>query len=146
MIFLLLASTVGLILLAGIDGFKGLKIIATGNALTEIYSGAGVYFLLMIDLVLGAVVSVVLMIGLASLFGVVDKNKLRTLPDWIHITTFKHLKVLLWETILLVMVVYFFVLIFKSHGEYQWTFLVLPGSVFLLSAGLYFVKKEHGKH
>jgi uncharacterized membrane protein YqhA len=86
------------------------------------------------------------MIGLASLLGVVDKNKLRSLPDWIHITTFKHLKVLLWETVLLVMVIYFFVLIFKSHGKYQWTFLVLPGSIFLLSAGLYFVKKDHSKH
>jgi hypothetical protein len=59
MIFLLLISTLGLIVLAGIDGVKGLKVIGSGKALTEIYSGAGIYFLLMIDLVLGAVVSLV---------------------------------------------------------------------------------------
>ena len=146
MIFLLLISTLGLIVLAGSDAVKGAKIIYSGKAFTEIYSGAGVYFLLMIDLVLGAVVSLVLMIGLGSLFEVIDKTKLQSLPDWIHITTFGRLKILIWETVLLAMVVYFFILIFKSHGEYEWTFLVLPGSVFLLSAGLYFVKKNHGKH
>jgi len=142
MVLMLLIATIGLLIIAGVNTYKGVMIIIEGKAFTEIHSGAGLYFILSMDLILGTIVTIVLMVGIVSLFEIVDKKKIQTLPEWIHINDFKHLKILVWETILVAMVVFFFGVLFNAHGHYEWEILVIPISILLLAVGVYFVKKK----
>ena len=142
MVVMLFLATLSLLLIAGVFTYKGVEIILSGDVFTTAHSGAGVYFLQAMDLILGTIVTMVLMIGIMSLFEIIPKGKIEFLPEWIHVTDFKHLKVLLWETILLAMVVFFFGEMFNAHGKYEWTMLALPASILLLSVGVYFVRKK----
>jgi hypothetical protein len=56
--------------------------------------------------------------------------------------TFSDLKVLLWETILTALVVFGLPTLSSDLvGKLDWTALVLPAAIMLLSLGLYFMKK-----
>jgi predicted membrane channel-forming protein YqfA (hemolysin III family) len=64
------------------------------------------------------------------------------LPPWLKIDSFKELKILLWETIIVTMVVFTLTQIASLKNTLTLDVLILPGTVFILSISLYFVKKE----
>ncbi len=66
-----------------------------------------------------------------------------SLPGWLHINSFKELKILLWETILVTLVVFSIGFIVRDTRELTWSALVLPGVILILSVSLYVVKRDH---
>ena len=142
MILMLLITTIGLLILAGVNAYKGVLLIIDGTVFTQDHSGAGLYFLQTMDIILGAIVTIILMTGIVSLFEIVDTKTIQSLPKWLQITDFRHLKIILWETILVAMVVFFFVILSHVNGSYDWNLLVIPISILLLAIGVYFVRKK----
>ncbi len=64
------------------------------------------------------------------------------LPSWLNIVNFKELKILLWETIIVTLVVFTLTYIATLKNSLKPDALILPGVIFILSISLYFVKKE----
>ncbi len=62
------------------------------------------------------------------------------LPAWLQIKDFKSLKILLWETIILTLVV-FTITHDLDIGSLTWASLIMPCIILILSVSLYIVKK-----
>ena len=90
-----------------------------------------------LDAFLLALVSLIFGLGILKTFVHYQVDEAR-LPSWLHIHDFKELKVLLWETILVTLVV--FSITFVSEVSLE--MLILPGVILVLSLGLYFMKRE----
>jgi uncharacterized membrane protein YqhA len=65
-------------------------------------------------------------------------------PSWLNVHSFSELKFLLWETVLVALIV-FSLRVLVQKEEMSWNVLYLPGVIFLLSAGYFFVNitKRH---
>ena len=64
------------------------------------------------------------------------------LTAWLNINNFKELKVLLWETILVTLVVFTLTSIATDRSGLHWEMLILPGVVLILSLSLYLMRKH----
>jgi hypothetical protein len=71
----------------------------------------------------------------------VDEN----LPDWLKIGSFMGLKILLWETVLVTLVVYSFTAVIAKIDSLQWNVLVLPGVILILTIAVVLLKRTE-KH
>ena len=67
------------------------------------------------------------------------------LPGWLRIDSFKELKILLWETVILTLVIVTVSDVVRKMDRLSWHVLLLPGVIFLLSLSLFIVRKEE-KH
>lgn len=97
----------------------------------------GVYLAEALDSFLLALVSLIFGLGILKTFVTyhVDDAKL---PPWLHIHDFKQLKVLLWETILVTLVVFSI----NFFTEVSLKTLILPAAVLILSLSLYLMKRD----
>lgn len=77
-----------------------------------------------------------------------DKASEAKLPGWLHVASIFELKSLLWHSVLTSLVVLFlnYAVIQISSNHLNWTFLVFPGSLVLISASLYLMKKAESHH
>jgi uncharacterized membrane protein YqhA len=92
-----------------------------------------------LDWFLVALVFLIFSLGIAKIFiGYAGTNE--DLPEWLRIDSFKELKVLLWETILVTLVVWSISTIARRLETLGWDALVLPVVVFVLAAGLYLMR------
>ena len=92
-----------------------------------------------LDWFLVALVFLIFSLGIAKIFigyGGRDED----LPEWLQIHTFKELKVLLWETILVTLVVWSISTIARRLDTLAWDVLVLPIVVFVLAVGLHLMR------
>jgi uncharacterized membrane protein YqhA len=101
----------------------------------------GMYLLKGLDLFLVSIVFLIFALGLMRLFTHYHHTE-EDLPPWLKIDSFKELKILLWETIIVTMVVFTLTQIASLKNTLTLDVLILPGTVFILSISLYFVKKE----
>ena len=105
----------------------------------------GLELLHSLDSLLVGLVLIILATGVAKLFLVPsDEATTRSLalPSWLDIKTFTDLKVLLWETILLaLMIIGLSTLTVSVQGQLQWTALIIPCAILLLALSLYFMKR-----
>jgi uncharacterized membrane protein YqhA len=98
-----------------------------------------------LDLLLLSLVLVILALGVAKLFllrpsTAVDARS--ALPDWLHIESFRDLKVLLWETILAVLlIISLSSLTAGLSTRLDWTALILPAAIFMLAMSLNMMKR-----
>ena len=102
----------------------------------------GVFLLQGLDLFLVSMVFLIFGLGILSIFinyHKVDEN----LPDWLKIENFKGLKILLWETVLVTLVVFSFTGIISSKESLQLNALILPGIILILTIGLFLMKRSH---
>lgn len=98
-----------------------------------------------VDLFLIAIVFMVLALGILLLFSDGGNAFTATLPQWLHIRSFMHLKVILWEAILTTLVVsYLAGLAEKKILGQPSTIntLFLPGGVLIIALSLYLLKKS----
>jgi uncharacterized membrane protein YqhA len=104
----------------------------------------GLELLHSLDFLFVAMVMIVLALGIAKLFLVGPKTLARIdLPDWLRFDSISGLKVLLWETILVTLVITGLSELTTSLFErLDWTALVTPAAILLLSLSLYLVKKH----
>lgn len=118
-------------------------IISRGS--TEENVRPGLELLHSLDFLLIALVLLILGLGVAKLFllppGAVAR-RLYALPTWLNMETFSDLKVLLWETILVALVVFGLpTLSADLVGKLDWSALVLPAAITLMALGLFFMKR-----
>jgi uncharacterized membrane protein YqhA len=94
-----------------------------------------------LDSFLLALVSLIFGLGILKTFVhyQIDDSKL---PPWLHIHDFKELKILLWETILVTLVVFNL----NFFTEVSWKTLIIPGVILMLSLSLYLMKREGRRH
>jgi uncharacterized membrane protein YqhA len=98
-----------------------------------------------VDSFLIALVLIILAIGLAQLFIGEHIARHSEKFEWLHFHDFTELKLLLWKMILTTMLVSFFVTLYHQKENLDWTILIFPGSILLVSVSLYIVKdaKNH---
>jgi uncharacterized membrane protein YqhA len=104
----------------------------------------GLELLHSLDFLLIALVLLILGLGVAKLFLLPPPTPQRrySLPTWLNMETFSDLKVLLWETILTALVVFGLpTLSTDLAGKLEPSALVLPGAIFLLALGMFFMKR-----
>lgn len=108
----------------------------------------GVHFMESLDRFLISFVFMIFSLGIWKLFFVKKENNLE-LPQWLQIESFKDLKVLLWETIMVTLVVFTITLVVNTTAyvdgkmqKLEWDALVLPVIILILSVSLFFMRKE----
>ncbi|MFC5269984.1 YqhA family protein [Adhaeribacter terreus] len=108
----------------------------------------GVYFMESLDRFLVAFVFMIFSLGIWKLF-YVKNDQAVDLPAWLQISSLKDLKILLWETIMVTLVVFTISMIVNTTAEegvsldsLEWNALVLPAIILTLSVSLYFMRKE----
>lgn len=132
--------------------YVGIGVFTSIEAFIGIYNGEvhtetrpGLKILESLDIFLIALVFLIFAIGIAKLFHPnSDETLSGIIPSWLNINNFTELKMILWEAILTTMVVMFASDIVKRDGKFDWTMLIIPGSIFLLSASMYVLKKAEG--
>ena len=101
---------------------------------------AAVSFMESLDKFLVSLVFLIFSLGILKLL-FYDKIPSDKLPKWLHIEDFKDLKVLLWETILVTLVVLSISLNVKNLDHLTWDILILPVSILVLAIGLILMQK-----
>lgn len=94
-----------------------------------------------LDLFLISMVFMIFAIGIIRLFGIYNHEK-DDLPAWLSVNSFKELKVLLWETILVTLVVFTLTGIATDRSGLHWEMLILPGVILILSLSLFLMRKH----
>lgn len=92
-----------------------------------------------LDAFLVSLVFLVFSLGMWKIFIRYDVS-IQKLPPWLDIKSFKELKLLLWETILVSLVVFCISAVASHIDSLTWEILILPAIVLLLSIGLYLMR------
>jgi uncharacterized membrane protein YqhA len=98
----------------------------------------GLYILKGLDAFMLAIIFIIFGLGIARLF-LYNNAPEDQIPSWLRFHEMKGLKVLLWETILVTLVIYC-LQILLTHKELSFELLILPGAILLLSVALFFVR------
>jgi uncharacterized membrane protein YqhA len=85
-----------------------------------------------------AIIFIIFGSGIARLF-LFNKAPDEQIPSWLRFQEMKGLKVLLWETILVTLVIYC-LQVLLTHKELDYELLILPGAILLLSVALFFMR------
>lgn len=103
----------------------------------------GVLVLQGLDLFLISMVFLIFALGIIRLFIHYQpgSNAENELPDWLKLNSFKDLKVLLWESILVTLVVFCLTRIVIGNHASEWQVLILPLVILILTISLYIMKK-----
>jgi uncharacterized membrane protein YqhA len=101
----------------------------------------GVYILKGLDLFLVSMVFMIFALGMMRIFTHHHEGD-SDLPTWLRIDNFKELKILLWETIIVTLVVFAFTEIATSKKSLGWEALVMPGIILILTLGLVLMKRQ----
>jgi uncharacterized membrane protein YqhA len=119
---------------------KGYRQVLTGHDATE---RPGIEILHSLDFLFVAMVLIVVALGIAKLFLLAPSAQDdASLPVWLRIHSIGELKVLLWETILVTMVIIALSNFSVSiNSAPNWAALMAPAAIFLLALSLYFMKK-----
>jgi uncharacterized membrane protein YqhA len=91
-----------------------------------------------LDLFMLAIIFIVFALGIARLF-LFTSTPDEQIPPWLRFNEIKGLKVILWETILVTLVIYSLQLLLTSKTQ-SIELLILPGAILLLSIALFFVR------
>ena len=112
------------------DGLKGVIYFLKDSA-----THPGVHIIEAVDTLLFAVVILVLGGGIFKLF-VGDENTFKESTVFSKIKTFKDLKILLWETLLLTLTVWCSLSFFAHPDDLRYEQLILPATIILLALAL----------
>lgn len=136
--FILLNSLVG-ISLAVYKSLHAYALIAQG----KLEERPGVYIMEALDSLLISIFFIVFAIGMAKLF-LSDTPFIKgyDLP-WLKVDSFSALKFILWEVLLTTLAVFFTTSLFVSDKHFEWTMLIIPASILMLSLAYKFLKQSH---
>lgn len=118
-----------------------IEFIQNGFMPSETYQ-PGLYILKGLDAFMLAIIFIIFGLGIARLF-LFDNDSEDQVPSWLRFKEMKGLKVLLWETILVTLVIYC-LQILLTHKEQSLDLLILPGAILLLAVALFFVRSKEG--
>lgn len=96
-----------------------------------------------IDLFLIGLVFLIFSMGLTKLFlgKLTDEEDDSRLPKWLRIRNFLELKMLLWQTILVSLVILFVDQLFEHQDHLGWDLLIIPASILILSISMAVIKR-----
>jgi uncharacterized membrane protein YqhA len=114
-----------------------IEFIKNGFIPNETYSPS-LYILKGLDAFMLAIIFIIFGLGIARLF-LFNNASEDEIPTWLRFHDMKGLKVLLWETILVTLVIYC-LQILLTNKELSPELLVLPGAILLLAVALFFVR------
>jgi uncharacterized membrane protein YqhA len=96
-----------------------------------------------LDLFMLAIIFIIFGLGISRLFLFTNTDD-EQIPSWLRFNEMKGLKVLLWETMLVTLVIYCLQLLLTSPIQSA-ELLIIPGAILLLAVALFFVRwKEKG--
>jgi len=136
-------NSVFLIIGGTILSFKGyIEFIRNGFIPSETYKPS-IYIMKGLDGFMLAIIFIIFGLGIARLFffnSVSDEE----IPSWLRFHDMKGLKVLLWETILVTLVIYC-LQVLLTYKQLSIELLIIPGAILLLALALFFVrwKEKH---
>jgi len=136
-VFLLLSSLVFLIVGATQSLHGIIEFVSAGFVPNEEIR-PGLHMLEGLDSFMISLVFFIFGLGIARLF-IFDKAESKLIPGWLNIHNLKELKVLLWETILITLVILCLNSLIKSPAA-SWELLVLPILILILSAALFLMR------
>ena len=99
----------------------------------------GAYLLKGLDLFLVSMVFLIFAFGIMRIFTHYESPD-ENLPGWLKIKDFKELKILLWETVLVTLVVFTFTEFVTSRQFLKLETLIMPGVILILSVSLFLMK------
>lgn len=103
----------------------------------------GLFLLKSLDMFLVSMVFLIFGLGILRLF-IHYKSEDESLPGWLRIKDFKELKVLLWETVIVTLVVFTLTEIISTKQALKPDALIMPGIILVLSISLFLMKpKDH---
>jgi uncharacterized membrane protein YqhA len=141
-VIFLLISSLAFIGLGVVHSIEGYKILLGFNPGPELETRPGIYLLEGLDTFMAGIVFMIFAFGIARLF-LFDHVEDDKLPKWLNIHNFKELKILLWETILVTLVVYTLGDLVKTTAA-TLELLYLPVVILILSLSLFLMRlKEH---
>ena len=134
---------IAFVVLGAIRGIEGYRLLFRGPPWTG-EETPGLYIARSIDTFLLAMVFLVFSVGVLELFAAHnDERGLERVPAWMRVKTLSDLKFIIWEAILVALVVASVEALVAAGHEPQWSALVLPVALLILSAGLFLAKKSH---
>jgi uncharacterized membrane protein YqhA len=104
----------------------------------------GAYLLKGLDLFLVSMVFLIFALGIMRIFTHYQSND-ENLPAWLRFNDFKDLKILLWETVIVTLVVFTLTEIVTSKESLKPDALIMPGVILILTASLFLMKRNE-KH
>jgi uncharacterized membrane protein YqhA len=135
---ILFLNSVFFIIGGTVFSFKGyIEYIQNGFIPSETYN-PGLYILKGLDAFMLAIIFIIFGLGIARLFLFNNAHE-DQIPSWLRFKEMKGLKVLLWETILVTLVIYC-LQILLTKKELSFELLILPGAILLLAVALFFVR------
>ena len=94
-----------------------------------------------LDLFLVSMVFLIFALGIMRIF-THYKTSDEDLPGWLRINDFKELKILLWETVIVTLVVFTLTELVNSKQSLKTDALIMPGVILLLTVSLFLMKKN----
>lgn len=122
-----------------LECIKGYKLILAEGMSEELKPG--LHLLRGLELFLVSMVTLIFSLGMLRLFIVYHTND-EHVPSWLKLESFKELKVLLWETILVTLVVFTLTKVASDMEILTWDALILPGVILALTGSLFLMKKS----
>jgi len=141
-VFFTILNSLFFLVAGAVKSVKGYKIFLEDGFSVE--GHPGLYLLEGLDYFLVSIVFLIFGLGVLNIFinyKKVDEN----LPDWLKIGSFMGLKILLWETVLVTLVVYSFTAVIAKVDSLQWNVLVLPAVILILTIAVVILKRSE-KH
>jgi len=129
-VFLIIGGTI-----LSVKGY--IEFIRNGFIPSETYK-PGIYIMKGLDGFMLAIIFIIFGLGIARLFlfnSVSDEE----IPSWLRFQDMKGLKVILWETILVTLVIYC-LQVLLTYKQLSPDLLIIPGAILLLSLALFFVR------
>ena len=119
--------------------YHGYEEVLTG----EEHGRPGLHFVESLDAFMVSLVFLIFSLGIMRIFTHYHTEDDK-LPAWLRINSFIELKVLLWETILVTLVILTVSVLVTNLHELKWELLILPCITLILSLSLYLMKKGSG--
>jgi uncharacterized membrane protein YqhA len=135
---ILFLNSVFFIIGGTVFSFKGYIEFIQNGFLPSVTYNPVLYILKGLDAFMLAIIFIIFGLGIARLFLFTNASE-DQVPSWLRFHEMKGLKVLLWETILVTLVI-FCLQILITHKELSLDLLILPGAILLLAVALFFVR------
>lgn len=140
-VFLLLNSLI-FIVAGAVHSFHGIIEFFELGFMPDGESRPGLHLLEGLDMFMVAMVFLIFGLGVARLF-IFDKVESSQVPSWLNIHDLKGLKILLWETILVTLVILCITNLVK-HPAKAWEALVFPLVILILALALHLMRGKEG--
>ncbi len=136
-VFMLLNSIIYLIV-GAVQSIHGYIEFFNAGFLPNEETRPGIHLLEGLDFVMISLVFLIFGLGIARLF-LFSNAKAEHIPAWLNVRDLKELKILLWETILVTLVILCVSGLVKNPST-SWEVLILPGVILILSLALFLMR------